>query len=37
LIVLAVGSVASVGAAAFTSSADEKDAFRSLFARAQEI
>jgi hypothetical protein len=25
-----------VGAAAFTSSADERDAFRSLFARAQE-
>jgi O-antigen/teichoic acid export membrane protein len=35
LIVLAVGSLSSVGAAALTSSPDEKAAFRSLFARAQ--
>jgi O-antigen/teichoic acid export membrane protein len=37
VIVLGVGSVSSVGAAALTSSADEKVAFRSLFARAREI
>lgn len=37
LIALAVGSACSVGAAALTSSSDEKAAFRSLFARARNL